>query len=83
MTLSANSKLYILTAPSTVAALAAQSENSGRSAWPDLSPLGGQMMGIQVLPCDSVLSSELILLDAAQAEDLLVCWRCVRPQRPT
>jgi hypothetical protein len=66
MQLGARSRLFLLVDPQMCAALACLSAN-GTQAFPDLTPLGGTVAGVQVVPTDAIASGDdLLLVDATQ-----------------
>src|SRR5262245_60375363 len=68
LTLQANSKVFILTSSDIAKHMAVQTTPQGELAFPEMTPMGGTIAGIQVIPTSGV-SSQLIAVDASQLLD--------------
>jgi hypothetical protein len=66
LTTNGSSKLFVIMRPSAAKALATQFDANGGASFPEMSPLGGRLCGMDALVCDQVPAGDLVLVDAAQ-----------------
>ena len=60
------SRLYLVTTRTIVAALSVLTDSAGAAAFPQVNYNGGSISGIPIIPCDEVASGEIYLIDATQ-----------------
>ena len=58
--------MYFATTPAVAAKLAIRADTVGVRAFPDVTPLGGALLGIPLLVSDGVPSGTLLLIDASR-----------------
>lgn len=61
----ASGQLFVVMNPEIANALAAMTDQNGASAFPEMTPIGGALLGCPVLVTDQITNTEVLLLDAS------------------